>query len=35
VNNKINWKDIAAEIKTSENKISILVLDDAKNRQPL
>jgi len=35
LNNKIEWKDIAAEIKTSENKISILVLDDAKNRQPL
>ena len=35
VNNKIEWKDIAAEIKPSENTISISVLDDAKNRQPL
>ena len=35
VNNKIGWKDIAAEIKTSGNTITILVLDDAKNRQPL
>ena len=35
VNNKIEWKDIAGETKTAENTITILVLDDAKNRQPL
>jgi hypothetical protein len=35
VNNKIEWKNIAAEIKTAGNTITILVFDDAKNRQPL
>jgi hypothetical protein len=30
VNNKIEWKDIAAEIKTAGNTITILMLDDEK-----